>query len=340
MLAALLCAVVLLGLGGCSRQLEPVRLDGPTMGTTWQVTYLDPKAVLSAEDAHKGVTDVLERVNASMSTYREDSEISAFNRAAPEVEFAASADFAKVFKAALSIGEQSGGAFDVTVAPLVDLWGFGPAGIVVEPPPQVEIDATMAVIGQQALTVNDATGTVSKQAQRAVDFSALAKGYAVDEVAAWLRQQGIDRYLVEVGGEMHVGGLSPRDTPWRIAVEEPSAMARVVAAAILLTDVGTATSGDYRNYFEVDGKRYSHTIDPRTGYPVSHDLVSVTVVHDSTMVADAWATALSVLGAEQGRVVALEQGLAVYFIQRTGNGFVHSHTPAFEPYLDKAKEEG
>ena len=168
-------------------------------------------------------------------------------------------------------------------------------------------------------------------------MSSLAKGYAVDRVAEWLSAQGIRRYMVEVGGEMRLSGLSGRGDPWRIAIEEPKTSERSIAITLSLTDMAIATSGDYRNYFEAEGRRYSHSIDPKTGYPVTHDLVSVTVVHQSCMMADAWATALTVLGAEKAMAVAQAQGLAVYFIRRLDDEFVHSHTPLFSAYLPAAE---
>jgi thiamine biosynthesis lipoprotein len=152
-----------------------------------------------------------------------------------------------------------------------------------------------------------------------------------------LSAQGVRRYMVEVGGEMRLSGLSGRGDPWRIAIEEPKISERSIAITLSLTDVAIATSGDYRNYFEANGRRYSHSIDPRTGYPVTHDLVSVTVVHQSCMMADAWATALTVLGAEKAMAVAQAQGLAVYFIRRLDDEFVHSQTPLFSAYLPAAE---
>jgi thiamine biosynthesis lipoprotein len=166
-----------------------------------------------------------------------------------------------------------------------------------------------------------------------LDFSSLAKGYAVDEVARALRARGVARYLVEVGGEMIVAGLSPRGDPWQIAIEQPVPGARAIAAALRLTDIAVATSGDYRNFFEYEGKRYSHSIDPRTGYPVDHELVSVTVLHESAMQADAWATALTVLGLDAALVLAREQSLAVYCIAQRDGELVHRYTEQMAPYL-------
>jgi thiamine biosynthesis lipoprotein len=238
-----------------------------------------------------------------------------------------------VLEAALEVGRDSDGAYDVTVGPLVDLWGFGPGESISTPPAAQDIDALMERIGQDGLRLDRAASSVMKLGELSLDFSSLAKGFAVDEVADWLLAQGVDRFMVEVGGELRLAGASGRGDPWRIAIERPESTGRSAVAALGLTDVAVATSGDYRNYFEVDGQRFSHMIDPRTGRPVAHDLVSVTVVHPRCMLADAWATALSVLGAADAMAVAQAQGLAVYLIRRVGDDFVYSHTPAFSRYL-------
>jgi thiamine biosynthesis lipoprotein len=244
-----------------------------------------------------------------------------------------------VLSAAMAIGWQSDGAYDVTVGPLVDLWGFGPPGPVAAPPSEDAITAALERVGQDHLRLDGEGRRLLKRSPVQLDFSSIAKGYGVDRVAQWLGAQGVERYLVEVGGEMRLAGLSPRGDPWRIAIERPESGDRSVEQAIRLTDVGVATSGDYRNFFEVDGKRYSHSIDPHSGYPVAHDLVSVTVVHPSSMMADGWATALVVLGYEKAMAVAQEQGLAVYFIRRQGDAFIETHTPAFEPFLEQPGAE-
>ena len=303
------------------------------MGTTWHVTYIDPATSLAPVAAQRGIEAALQAVNLSMSTYLPDSEISRFNATPTGAVFHASPEFYQVLSTALEVGRQSEGAYDVTVAPLVALWGFGPAGAVATPPSEEAITSRLATVGQDKLRVASEGLLVTKLAAVSVDFSSLGKGFAVDRVAQWLVGQGVDRFLVEVGGEMMLSGLSHRGDQWQIAIEEPRYGGRSVASAISLSDIAVATSGDYRNYFEADGKRYSHSIDPRTGYPVAHDLVSVTVAHSSAMMADAWATALIVLGSDRAMAVAQGQGLAVYFIQRAGEDFVHTHTPAFAPYL-------
>lgn len=321
-------------LQGCAERTTPKHLGGPTMGTTWSVTYVSENVAKSdADTLQQGITEVLAVVNASMSTYIVDSEISLFNASNDDEWFVPSEGFFTVLETALAVGGLSQGAYDVTVGPLVDLWGFGAAGAVNKLPPQKDIARVLLRTGANKLEVQRASKSVRKLADVSLDFSSLAKGYAVDEVAAYLRANGITRFLVEVGGEMQLAGSSPRGDHWRIAIEQPASDERSAAVALALSDVGIATSGDYRNYFEVDGQRYSHAIDPRTGFPVRHDLVSVTVVHATTIEADAWATALMVLGGDAAMSLAQEQGLAVYFIREVEGEYVHSHTTAFSPYL-------
>ena len=324
---------VLASLAACSGETTPTQLAGPTMGTTWHVSYIATATAPDIEVVQQGIEAQLEQVNRSMSTYRPDSEISRFNALDAGVWSSASPEFLVVLSTALDIGQRSEGAYDVTVAPLVDLWGFGPAGSVDVPPTPQEITQVMAQIGLQAIQLDSERRSVKKDKPLSLDFSSLAKGYAVDLVAQWLLAQGIDRFMVEVGGEMRLSGLSGRGDGWRIAIEQPDISGRTIATTVSMSDTALATSGDYRNYFESNGRRYSHSIDPRTGYPVEHDLVSVTVAHPSCMVADAWATALTVLGAERAMAVAQEQGLAVYFMRRVNDGFEHSHTPLFSRYL-------
>jgi thiamine biosynthesis lipoprotein len=329
----LFCLFAVFLLASCDRQTAPVLLAGETMGTTWNVSYIAEQSQLTPEQVQQGIEQQLAQVDDSMSTYRADSEISRFNGIAEQTWFEASPGFFSVLTAALDVGKKSRGAYDTTVAPLVDLWGFGPKGSIVSPPEKQAIERLMAQVGQSNIRIDSASHRVMKRRDLSLDFSSLAKGYAVDNVAQWLFAQGVKRYMVEVGGEIRLSGLSGRGDLWRIAIEQPEASLRTVAIGLNLTDLAVATSGDYRNFFEVDGRHYSHTIDPRTGYPVAHDLVSVTVVHPSCMMADAWATALTVLGAEEAMTVAQAQGLAVYFIRKVDHKFVHSHTPQFTAYL-------
>ena len=327
--------LLLAALAGCGQDRDAVQLSGRTMGTAWHVTYLpDPAATrVTAQAAQDAIEAALERVNSAMSTYREDSEISAINRLPVGEALTVSEDFATVLDAGLAIGRASEGAYDVTVGPLVRLWGFGPDGDIEQLPSAERIAEQRLMVGQQDLAWDVAQRRLAKPAPRELDFSSIAKGYAVDLVAEALAQLRIGDYLVEVGGEMRVAGLSPRGDAWRVAIELPDPGRRAVERAISLSQGAVATSGDYRNFFELGGERYSHSIDPRTGYPVRHDLVSVTVIHDSAMWADGWATALTVLGMPAALRVAEAQGLAVYLLQRDGEGFASSHSAAFTRYL-------
>ena len=322
-----------LALGGCAGPEEARKLSGASMGTRWNVSYVADAPAPDAQALQQLVQAQLDAVESTMSTYREDSLISRFNGAAVGQPVQVDAPFIEVLQAAIAVGGHTDGAYDVSVGPLVDLWGFGPGQPVFEPPPATAIAAALARVGQRSIAVDGGAARLTKRRDVALDFSSLAKGYAVDRVAAALQGAGVTRFLVEVGGEMRVAGLSARGDAWRIAIEAPDSATRSVAAALAVRDAAVATSGDYRNFFEVDGVRYSHAIDPRTGYPVTHDLVSVTVVHDSAMLADAWSTALIVMGAQQAQAVAQERGLAVYFIRRSGDDFAHSYTAAIEPYL-------
>ncbi|MFT6053050.1 MAG: thiamine biosynthesis lipoprotein [Halioglobus sp.] len=323
-------------LSACAEQLDSISLSGATMGTTWHLSFLGDPADI--DNIQQGIERQLQRVNESMSTYQGDSEISRFNASPTHEAFSLSSDFITVLDAALTIGLASHGAYDVTVGPVVNLWGFGSELGANQVPDKTELQRLVDHIGQDKLQLDRATASLLKTDQLALDFSSIAKGYAVDLIADWLFAQGISNFLVEVGGEVRVAGENARGTLWRIAVERPDAMMGAVAAALTLTDNGIATSGDYRNYFERDGKRYSHTIDPRTGFPVAHDLVSVTVVHPQAMMADGWATALMVLGAQEGMKVALAQNLAVYFIRRTEDNYKASYSPLFADYLESPQE--
>jgi len=332
----LLCGAAL---GGCGAAPEPLQLAGSSMGTGWHVTVVPAPGAPSAEELQQGIQARLDEVEQSMSTYRADSEISRFNAAPVGEWFPVSEGFFTVLTTALAVGWQSEGAYDVTVGPLVEAWGFGASEPTQLPPDEAELSRLRARVGQDNLQLDGEGHRILKRIDLALDLSSIAKGYAVDQVALWLSSQGVASYLVEVGGEMRLAGQSPRDDLWRVAIEQPESSGRAVGEAIRVTDAAVATSGDYRNFFEVGGVRYSHSIDPRSGHPVTHDLVSVTVVDPSAMIADAWATALIVLGAEEGMAVAQRQGLAVYFMQRDGQSFKHSRSPAFEPFLESAVQK-
>ena len=314
-------------LTACSERQQLVQLTGSAMGTSWNVSIVPESSSHPADaELQRGIESILDDVNRSMSTYQEDSEISRFNAAAVNTWFPVSAEFYTVLSTALAVGFQSGGAYDVTVGPLVDLWGFGAEEAAEIPPAAETIAEVLQQIGPDQLMVDGNNQRIMKRGELSLDFSSLS-------------DQGLDRYLVEIGGEMSLSGMSPRGDAWRIAIEQPISSGRSAGEAMRLSGVAVATSGDYRNFFEAEGRRYSHSIDPRSGYPVAHELVSVTVVERSAMLADAWATALLVLGPEEGMVVAQTHGLAVYFIVRQGQGYERRHTPGFAQFLEAIEQE-
>jgi len=319
MIGATVLAWLLVALAGCRSQ--PAKLEelhGPTMGTTYTVKYL-PVAGSKPVNIARQVEEVLQEVNRQMSTYREDSEICRFNRSRQTGWFPVSDWFARVTEAALSISAFSHGAFDVTVAPLVDLWGFGPKeGI--RTPPQEEIDRLRGLTGWRYLAVRTDPPALKKEIPALTcDLSAIAKGFAVDAVGELLAGQGVVNFMVEIGGEVLARGSRAEGADWRVGIETPDAPGNI-SRIVRLRDVALATSGDYRNYFEENGVRFSHTIDPRTGRPVRHRLASVSVLADSCMRADALATAVDVMGPEKGMAFAEREGLAVFMLVRDSSG--------------------
>lgn len=302
------------------------------MGTTYTVRVVAPPAGIDAHRLRTLIEEELRHVDAAMSAYRPDSEVSRFNANASTDWFAVSPELAHVVAAALEVSEASGGAFDVTIAPLVSGWGFGPNAEA--DMPAVE-DAARARarehVGFDKLAVRlDPPALRKVDPALAIDLNGIAPGYAVDRIASQLEAAGAERYLIDIGGEIRVRGTNVAGRPWRVAVERPAAGAPRAYAALELREGAVATSGDYRQYVEREGVRASHTIDPRTGRPIPHTFNSVVVLHAQAMYADAWATAFNVLGAEAGRELAAQRGMAVLFIANAGETLVSSMTPAFE----------
>ena len=306
-------------------------LHGQTMGTSYSVQIAQPPSTVALEALRQDIEQTLEDINAQMSTYRPESELSRFNHSASTDWQPVSHDLATVVQTAQEISELSGGAFDVTVGPLVNLWGFGPDPSQFSPPTAEDLAAARARVGYQQLEVRLDPPALRKQhPELMVDLSAIAKGYAVDRVAEQLDAAGISAYLVEIGGELRGLGYKQPDQPWRVAIERPYRDERTPLRVITLNQLALATSGDYRNYFVYDGRTYSHTIDPATGEPVTHDLTSVTVLDPSAMRADALATALLVLGPESGQQWAAQHQIAALFIQRRDDdSFVVTQTESF-----------
>lgn len=314
-------------LPGRTPAITPLR--GQSMGTYYSVKF--PADAAPAGPLHDDIRAVLARIDALMSTYKEDSELALFNAATSDEWMAMSADTREVVTEAVRVGDLTGGAFDITVGPLVNLWGFGAAPRTLAMPRDKALaDAARAVDYQLLSSLGPSLRKGSSAVQ--IDLSGIAKGYAVDRVAALLDQHGIEDYLVDIGGELRTRGHKPDGRRWQVGIECPDPDSRSVFRAVELGDRAIATSGDYRNFFVHEGRRYSHTIDPRTGRPVTHQLSSVSVIADTAMTADGLSTAIMVLGPHEGYEFARSHGLAAALIVHRDDGFDERWTPAFEPY--------
>ena len=324
-------ALLFLGACGGESRLPEYELSGDTMGTTFGVKLVAPPESLSRQELTDEISRELEAVNAMTSTYIVDSDISRFNADRSTDWIGVSPEFCNVVSEALRISELTDGAFDITVGPLVNLWGFGPADVAPQPPAEADIAAAMQRVGYRRVETRCAEAAMRKNpADVYIDLSAWAKGYAVDRLAALLDAHDVENYLVEVGGELRVRGKNAEQRNWAIAIEKPLPFARAQERVIRITDVGVATSGDYRNFFEYDGQVYSHTIDSRTGRPVAHRLAAVTVIADSTAKADALATALLVLGPGEGVALAEKLDVAGYFLVRREDEIEATSTSSFD----------
>ncbi len=324
----------LLVLVGCEKPAEQVHLSGPTMGTSYNVKYIKADGQPQPDALQTEIDRLLEQVNDQMSTYRKHSELSKFNQYQGTEPFSVSPETAKVVTEAIRLNGLTQGALDVTVGPLVNLWGFGPEARPDVVPTDEELATRKANIGIEHLSVEG--NTLSKTLPHLyVDLSTIAKGWGVDVVADYLQSQGIANYMVEIGGEIRLKGLNREQVAWRIAIEKPSVEERSIQDIIEPGEMAIATSGDYRNYFERDGIRYSHIIDPKTGKPIRHKVVSVTVLHPSSMTADGLSTGLMVLGEEKGMAIANQHNIPVFMIVKTQDGFEELASEAYKPYLNQ-----
>lgn len=335
-LAPLLLGLALAACDGRAFDHRLTRLSGLTMGTSYSVKITDLPRDIKPAELQTALDALLQEVNRSMSTYDENSELSRINRARDQNPKAVSPGLYTVLKEAVKVNTLSGGAFDVTVGPLVNLWGFGPELHEDRVPSSVDIQRALRHVGMNKVVLDgspDAPTLRKLDPEVYIDLSAIAKGYGVDRLADYLETRGIKNYMVEVGGEIRINGVNAEDKPWHIAIEKPVPEGRNVFKIITPGKLAVATSGDYRNYFEQDGKRYSHTINPRTGWPIDHTLASVTVLAANCMYADAMATALMVLGPEQGYDLAMAEKLPVMMIIKTPAGFESRVTPMLEPLM-------
>ena len=338
--AALLGACVLLS--GCDSATTPATpastatvLDGKTMGTFWRVSVIGVDEA-KAEALRAKVQAQLDADDRLLSTWKNDSALMRFNHAADTRPWPVSEAMADIVTLSLRIGAKTHGAMDITVGPLVNLWGFGPDKQPVATPDAQAIAAAKARTGLQHLQVINQSGRQFLQKDIPdlfVDLSTVGEGYAADHLARLMEQEGISRYLVSVGGALVSRGMNGEGKPWRVAIQKPTDRENAVQAIVDINGHGISTSGSYRNYYELDGKRISHVIDPQTGQPITHKLVSVTVIAPTALEADGWDTGLMVLGPEKAQQVVREQGLAVYMIVKEGEGFKTWMSPQFRTFL-------
>ncbi len=337
-LIGLIGSVLLLaGAGHAFQTRDVAAIDGLTMGTSWRV-MLDATTRTPDSSLQVAIQDRLDQIEQSMSTWKDDSEVSRFNRLDSVEWFPVSDDSAVVVTEALRVAELSRGAFDPTVAPLIRLWSFDTGSQSRQIPSDADIEEARNHCGWQKLEVRRDPPAMRKfDPKLQINLSAIAKGYAVDEVSKLLDASGCSNHLVEIGGEMRARGQKPDGSLWQVGVEAPDELSRRVHRALALKDQSIATSGDYRNFFEVDGRRYSHTIDPKTGRPVSHSLASVTVVASNCMQADALATAINVLGPERGMALANQENVAALLIQRDGDRLTDKQTLSFAALIPQTE---
>jgi FAD:protein FMN transferase len=327
-------AVVVRGESSASRNPS---WGGPTMGSTYSVKLADAPLSAAEVDQLKADTEkLLEEVNRQMSHFQPDSEISRFNRSTSTAPFKVSADFANVTRFALELYHRSGGAFDPTLGPLINAWGFGWKGKRETPPVDEEIRAAMAICGGKHLSVTD-DGELQKDLRYLeLNLSAVVPGFAANKIAAMLRSKGLTNYYIDVTTELVVSGHNPDGAPWRIGLETPNSEAmhgEELEAVLQVTNAGVSTSGDYRKYFEdAQGHRYSHILDPRTGRPIEHHLGSVTVVVPGGQPFDGLATTLFVMGPDEGLPwLKTWPGVEALFIIRNADGsYTEVGSPDFE----------
>ncbi|MGB7328068.1 MAG: FAD:protein FMN transferase [Rubripirellula sp.] len=332
----LLACIPIMSVSAAAADGEFLEFSGETMGTTYSVKVFEPPASLPVDNLRIDVDGVLRNVNDQMSTYLKSSEISQFNESDSTDWFAVSPEFATVVKTALQISTKTGGAFDVTVGPLVNAWNFGVGPRTGEPPSTETIAKLRESIVYQNLAVRMDPPAIKKSAPSLkIDLSAIAKGHGVDRVVEFLNKQGLANVFVEIGGEVRASG-SKSGAPWKVGIQMPDATTNQWTVAHAFgtggSDHAMATSGDYRNFFEAGGKRYSHTIDPRTGVPVDHDLASVSILADRCVDADAWATAINAMGPTEGLAIAQAENLDALLIARNSDGFTRSATGKLAQY--------
>jgi len=312
------------------------QLDGTTMGTFYSIKIVADNNKINLPIIKSEIDSVLIFVNNQMSTYIKTSEISLFNTHKDTTWFNVSSDLSNLIYEAKKVSEETNGMYDITIGPLVNLWGFGPANYSLTIPSDEQIFNAKTFTGTEKIEVDINTSRIRKLIPEIYcDLSSIAKGFGVDKVGLLLEKNGFNNYMVEIGGEVRTKGLNSKSQNWLIGISSPTlnGLQRIVA----LSGISIATSGDYLSYREIDGKRYSHLLDPSTGKPIIHNLASVSVLHDNCSIADAYATAINVMGPEIGYNFAFEKELPIFMIVRENNMFVEKYTTQFLDYLVERK---
>ncbi len=337
---------VSLVLTACNKEPQQVSFEGKTMGTTYHIKYIDDgslKNLAKPEEIKQQIESLLKIVNNEMSTYQKNSQISEFNNSRQvDSPFSVSKDFALVVEEAIRLNKVTDGALDVTVGPLVNLWGFGPDKRLNKEPTAEQIAEKAKSVGIEKILVTLESGAdkgllIKKEPELYLDLSSIAKGFGVDKLSEHLEKLGLQNYLVEIGGELRGKGNNLQGKPWRIAIEKPELVQGTTSQiTVPLHNLGMATSGNYRNYFEDEqGNRLSHIIDPKTLRPISHNLASITVFSPTTMTADGLSTGLYVLGAEKALDIAERENLAIFLIIKKGQGYETKMSSAFEKLINQ-----
>jgi len=328
----LLIAIVLFLLAGCAsfNTARVETLSGEAMGTTWKVKFVHDKNSPGLQELQNGIQTQLDTVDAQMSTWKSDSDLSRFNNAPAGTWQTLPSELFAVLEKSLNLAKETNGAYDPTVGPLVNLWGFGPGLKTRTAPDASSLANARALVGWHRIELDVAQHRALQPGGSYVDLSSIAPGFAVDQISRYLESLGLQHFLVEHGGELRARGHRPGNSGWRVGIEQPDTDTDAgMAMVIVLDNRASGSSGDYRKFYELDGKRYSHHIDPRTGAPVTHALASVTVIADDCMTADSTAAALSILGPQEGLEYAQRHHVAALFLVRNVNGFTQSMTPEF-----------
>jgi len=292
------------------------------MGTTYKITITSTQ--IDSSKIHTSVDSILYLINQEMSTYIAASTISRFNASEPGSKLLVGEDFYYVLKKSIYYNNISSGAFDVTIKPLVDLWGFGDTGSTLSLPDSIAVAKNLKFVGLEKLDISN-NRVLSKNKEVTIDLSAIAKGFAVDKISNFLTKNSFDNHMVEIGGEVRVSGYNKNKNKWKIGIQNPDIDDTTVLATLLISDKGIATSGNYRNYYDIDGRRYSHIISPSTGYPVGNQIRGITVISDNCLDSDALATALLVMDIEEGiKLIEDLKGFEVFYILEDGKHLLSS----------------